>query len=199
MSSPSASSVKSPLDAAQKIVAELTGMTSEHQSLALKFAIETLGLKLPAASSPAAAPSVHSPQLTPPHAASSADHSTDIRSFTTMKAPKSDQQFAAVVAYFYQFEAKPDNRKEAIDADIMKEAARLAGRPQVARWNMRLTNAKNAGYLDAAGSGKFKLSSVGENLVAITLPGNEVPGRGKSNSTDKKSRKKSSIKSVKKR
>ncbi len=55
MSSPSASSVKSPLDAAQKIVAELTGMTSEHQSLALKFAIETLGLKLPAASSPAAA------------------------------------------------------------------------------------------------------------------------------------------------
>ncbi len=88
-----------------------------------------------------------------------------------MKAPKSDQQFTAVVAYFYQFEARPDDRKESIDADVMKEAARLAGRAQVARWNMTLTNAKNAGYLDAAGSGKFKLSSVGENLVAITLPG----------------------------
>lgn len=37
---------------------------------------------------------------------------------------------------------------------------------------MTLTNAKNAGYLDGAGAGKFKLSSVGENLVAITLPGN---------------------------
>ena len=198
MSSPPASNVKSPLDAAQKIVAELTGMTSEHQSLALKFAIETLGLQLPGASLPAAASPVHSSQPTPPPTVNNADHSADIRSFTAMKAPKSDQQFTAVVAYFYQFEAKPADRKEMIDADIMKEAARLAGRPQVARWNMTLTNAKNAGYLDAAGTGKFKLSSVGENLVAITLPGSGEPGRGKSNSANKKSKKKPSKKSVKK-
>src|SRR5579871_6159842 len=179
MSSASDNSVKSPLDAAQKIVAELRGMTSDHQSLALKFAIETLGLKLPLPS--AGLPnSPHQPAAS--HAASGADHSTDIRSFTAAKAPKSDQQFTAVVAYFYQFEAKPDDRRESIDADVMKEAARLAGRPQVARWNMTLTNAKNAGYLDAAGSGNFKLSSVGENLVAITLPGNAVTGAGKSNS-----------------
>lgn len=201
MSSTSTSSGKSPLDGAQKVVADLADMTPEHQSLALKFAIETLGLQLPAAwSSLAAAPPVHSPPLTPPHAASTADHSTDIRSFTAMKAPKSDGQFAAVVAYFYQFEAKPDDRKEAIDAEIMKEAARLAGRHQVARWNMTLTNAKNAGYLDGAGTGKYKLSSVGENLVAITLPGNGGPGQGKSNSAKKKSKKKStSKKSVKKK
>ena len=46
MSLPSDSGAKTPLDAAQKIVAELTGMASEHQSLALKFAIETLGLQV---------------------------------------------------------------------------------------------------------------------------------------------------------
>jgi hypothetical protein len=200
MSSTSASNLKSPLDAAQKIVAELTGMTPEHQSLAVKFAIETLGLQLPATLSPIAVPPIHSPQSTPPHATTSADHSTDIRSFTAMKSPKSDQQFTAVVAYFYQFEAKPDDRKEIVDAEIMKEAARLAGRPQVARWNMTLTNAKNAGYLDSAGTGKFKLSSVGENLVAITLPGNGGPGQGQQgNSSNRKSRKKASKKRVKKR
>lgn len=198
MSSPSEGTTKTPLDAALKIVVELKGMTSEHQSLALKFVIETLGLQLPAALSPAAVLPGHSHQPTPPHAASAADHSTDIRSFTAMKAPKSDQQFTAVVAYFYQFEARPDDRKEAIDADTMKEAARLAGRLQVARWNMTLTNAKNAGYLDAAGSGKFKLSSVGENLVAITLPGDGAPGRGKSNSANKKPKKPPQKKSVKK-
>lgn len=197
MSSPPASSTKSPLDAAQKIVAELTGMTSEQQSLALKFAIETLGLHLPAAVSPPVAPPTHVPLATPMHV-SSAEHSTDIRSFTAMKKPKSDQQFAAVVAYFYQFEARPDSRKEEIDADVMKEAARLAGRHQVARWNMTLTNAKNAGYLDVAGSGKFKLSSVGENLVAITLPGNEAPGRVKSSRIIKKPKKKLPTKSTKK-
>lgn len=58
----------------------------------------------------------------------------------------------------------------------MKEAARLAGRPQVERWGMTLTNAKNAGYLNAVGPGEFKLSPVGENLVAISLPGG-VPTR----------------------
>jgi hypothetical protein len=80
----------------------------------------------------------------------------------------------------------------------MKEAARLAGRPQVERWNMTLTNAKNAGYLDAAGKGKFRLSSVGENLVAITLPGDVGQGQGKSNIAKKKPMNKSSRKSGKK-
>lgn len=199
MTSPSTSSEKSPLDAAQAIVSELTGMTSEHQSLAVRFAIETLGLKLPSTSQPTTAPPVYPPQSAPPLGAMHAEHSTDIRSFTAMKSPKSDQQFTAVVAYFYQFEAKADERKDAIDAETMKEAARLAGRPQVARWNMTLTNAKNAGYLDSAGAGKFKLSSVGENLVAITLPGGGEPGQSKSNVSNRRSKKSSSKKSVKKK
>lgn len=168
-------SEKSPLEAAQKIVTELTGMTPDHQSLALKFAIETLGIQPsppPSPLPPAAAgvPS-HSPQILEPPRVAGTGHSSDIKSFTALKQPKSDRQFTAVVAYFYQLEARPDERKEAIDQEVMRDAARLAGWPQVERWSMTLTNAKNAGYLDAAGGGKFKLSSVGENLVAITLPG----------------------------
>jgi hypothetical protein len=154
-------------------------MTPENQLLAVKFAIETLGLKFPAVFSSGAAPAAHDPQRTAPYAIDGKEHSSNIRSFTDMKAPKSDQQFAAVVAYFYQFEAKADERKDEIDAEVMKEAARLAGRAQVERWNMTLTNAKNAGYLDSAGAGKFKLSSVGENLVAITLPNNDAPRKRK--------------------
>ena len=61
---------------------------------------------------------------------------------------------------------------------------------------MTLTNAKNAGYLDAAGNGKFKLSSVGENLVAITLPGNGTAGA--SRRSTKKSIRKSTKKTAKK-
>ncbi len=196
MSSPPTGNAKTPLDAAQKIVVELTDMNRDQQSLALKFAIETLGLQLPSGMSPVSVAPMQAPP--PPHA-SGADHSTDIRSFTEMKSPKSDQQFTAVVAYFYQFEARPDDRKEAIDAETMKEAARLAGRPQVARWNMTLTNAKNAGYLDAAGGGKFKLSSVGENLVAITLPDNASPGRSKAKRASKRPKKKSSKKNATKK
>jgi hypothetical protein len=197
MTAPVAGTDKSPLDAAQKIVSELTGMTSDHQSLALKFAMETLGLHLPVGLTAASAATAH-PQQIPAAAPAVTDHSSNIRSFTEMKAPKSDQQFTAVVAYFYQFESKPDERKETIDAEVMKEAARLAGRAQVERWNMTLTNAKNAGYLDAAGNGKFKLSSVGENLVAITLPGNGGVV-GKNSRGGKKPKKKAAKKKAKKK
>jgi hypothetical protein len=199
MSSEKPSSEKSPLGVAQKIVDELQGMTAENQKLALKFATETLGLKFLTAVPLVATPYVQPAQPSPPQGTTSASHSPDIKSFTTMKAPKSDQQFAAIVAYFYQFESKMEDRKDAIDAETMKDAARLVGRPQVSQWIMTLNNAKNAGYLDTAGNGKFKLSSVGENLVAITLPGNGGPITSKNNNPKKKVKKKAPKKTAKKK
>jgi hypothetical protein len=193
---------KSPLEAAQKIVTELTGMAPEQQTLALKFATETLGLKLPATSLQvvAAAQALPPPiQQQAPLAAVTTGHSLDIKSFTANKSPKSDQQFAALVAYFYQFEARPEERKDAIDAGTMKDAARLAGRSQVSSWNMTLNNAKRSGYLDTDGTGKFKLSSVGENLVAITLPGNGGLATIKNKATKKKAKAKPTKKKSKKK
>ena len=81
----------------------------------------------------------------------------------------------------------------------MKDAARLVKRTQPRQWIMTLNNARNAGYLDSAGNGKFKLSSVGENLVAITLPSNGGAAQSKSNTSKKKPKKKSSKKSVNKK
>jgi hypothetical protein len=179
MTSPSTPNEKNPLEAAQKIVAELAGMPAERQLLALRFATETLGLKSAPAAATAQVPLNQLQQPALSQREGGVEQSANIRSFTEMKAPKSDRQFTAVVAYFYQFQAKAEERKDTIDAETMKEAARLAGWPQVARWSMTLTNAKNAGYLDMAGSGNFKLSSVGENLVAITLPGDAPLARAK--------------------
>jgi hypothetical protein len=183
-------STKSPLDAAQEIVSLLKGLTPEHQNLAWRFAGETLGLSF---------------DFTSPHGHKviqnqAIDHSpagelaTDIRSFTSTKSPKSDQQFAAVAAYFYQFIEKPENRKDFIDVETMKAAARLAAWPQAGKWIMTLNNAKRAGFLDSAGVGKFKLSAVGENLVAITLPANDS-----GTSASRKSRQKKTPKAKPKR
>lgn len=179
---PPGASPKTALDAAQKIVAELHGVPSEDQLLALKFAAETLRVDMTSLSRLAAHPIsnavAQSTILEPPHLDGDG-HATNIKSFTGQKSPKSDQQFAAVVAYFYQFRAPPSQRKDAIDAETMKHAARLAGRRQVPNWRFTLLNAANAGFLNAAGGGKYKLSPVGENLVAITLPGNAVAAGGK--------------------
>lgn len=171
---------KTPLDAAQTIVAELQGMPEPDQSLALKFAAETLRIDLHVSHTTPAAPMV-----TPP-AGGPTGQPKNIRSFTTEKAPKSDQQFAAVVAYFYQFEAGTADRKDTIDANTMKEAARQAKRSQVSDWNMTLHNAKNSGFLDAAARGEFKLNAVGENLVAMTLPGNGTSNVSTAGRTKKK-------------
>jgi hypothetical protein len=181
---------KGPLDAAQKIVVELQGMPNDQQALALKFATETLGLQLPAVHAQATQ-SVHSPSVAPLTASVAPGQRTDIKTFTATKAPKSDQQFAAVVAYYYQFEASAGQRKESIDAATMKDAARQAGRKQVKNWNLTLDNARRSGYLDKAERGAFKLNAVGENLVAITLPGNAAPGNS-GGSTKKPAKKKKS-------
>ena len=173
----------SHFDAAKSIVETLKGLDKPSQALAMRFACETLGLQsavltqTPVAPVTAASPPASQPDIR------GATHSTDIKQFTAAKAPKSDQQFTAVVAYFYRFEAPEAVRKDAIDANTLKEAARLAGRRQARNWVFTLNNAKNSGYLDAAGSGQYKINSVGENLVAMTLPGNgsQSPPKRKAN------------------
>ena len=181
---------KSPLDAAKRIVAELEGMSKDDQSLALQFAMQTLRLAPPAAHfTPATSPAYTHPPHTPAFPGATGQP-TDIKSFTAAKAPQSDQQFAAVVAYYYQFEARPGERKDVIDAATMKEAARLAARPQVKRWETTLHNAARAGYLSLAGKASFKLSPVGENLVAITLPGTVWGGATNGGGSGKKTAKK---------
>lgn len=157
---------KSHFDAAKKIVESLQGLDKVSQALAMRFAAETLGLQFSSTS--------HTPMVTIPPAQSAmltsdTPHSVDIKQFTAVKAPKSDQQFAAAVAYFYRFEAPEPQRRESIDADFLLEAARLAGRKRPSRFT--LNNAKNAGYLDVTSAGKYRINSVGENLVAMALPG----------------------------
>ncbi len=167
----------SVFDAAKMIVEALKGLDKSSQALAIRFASESLGL------------SGMATQTTPPPVSlpdvRGATHSTDIKQFTAAKEPKSDQQFAAVAAYFYRFEAAESARKDTIDAKTVREAARLAGRRQAKNWAFTLTNAKNSGYLDSAGAGQYRINSVGENLVAIGLPGDESETSAKRRSTRK--------------
>jgi len=95
------------------------------------------------------------------------------------KSPKNDVQFAATVAYFHRFEAAPDKRKTEINADDLQEATRLAPRKRFKYPGQTLRNAHNLGLLDKGSQdGFFAINSVGENLVAMTLPSG-APGEDK--------------------
>lgn len=97
----------------------------------------------------------------------------DIKSFVNSKDPKNDTQLATTIAYYYAFKASDNNRKDSIGASDFLNAIRLLNRKRPSSTPLQvLANAKNLGYLDPTGEkGQFKINSVGENLVAMVLPG----------------------------
>jgi hypothetical protein len=111
----------------------------------------------------------------------------NIKSFVDSKQPKSDNQFATVVAYYHRFVAPPNERMDDIDGDVLQDAARKAPWDRFKRPDKTLGNAVAQGYLDRIGGGRFRINSVGENLVAMTLPGS-----GNSNERRNKKRSKKS-------
>jgi len=165
------------LEAVRAVTAALDGFGPEDQERILRWAREKLGLS-PIQRSFS---ETRIPQELPNLPARAADQSAppqgpsspkDLKTFVDAKTPKNDVQFAATVAYFYRFESLPEQRKSEIDADILQDACRLAGRERFKNPRVTLNNAKNLGLLDSGSeAGKFTINTVGENLVAMTLPG----------------------------
>jgi hypothetical protein len=177
-------------DIAKAVFDKLKDVPLERKKRILSWVAESLGVSIPA---PTPAYHQHVPTATTsPGTAISAQpgSSTDIKSFVAAKAPKSDRQFAATVAYYYRFEAPAEQRRTTITSDILQEAARLAGRSRFAKPIATLNNAKNSGYLDSGARGEFSINSVGENLVAMTLPGGGDVGRTPAKRSSGKSRQK---------
>lgn len=170
--------VTEPIDdfeAAKAVFQQLRDLPRERQERVLRWVAEGLGLRPPVAASRSGEGSPEAPGAPPPSTVAAPSGapsatSTDIKSFIATKKPSSDQQFATAVAYYYRFEAPPAQRREVINTEILQEAARLAGRKRLPRPLVTLNNAKRQGYLDSTNRGEFSINTVGENLVAMTLP-----------------------------
>jgi hypothetical protein len=93
---------------------------------------------------------------------------TDIRSLKEAKSPRSGNEMAAIVAY-YLAELAPA-RRLTINAEDIKKYFLEARYELPTNTRQLLVNAKNAGYLESAGSGQYRLNSVGYNLVMHKLP-----------------------------
>jgi hypothetical protein len=156
------------LEAVRIVVETLKKLTPEEQVRVIRWSQEKLGLSstlhtavATAGTTAAAAAAI----------AESKPAGGNIRSFVESKHPSSDVQFAAAVAYYYAFEAPKDQRKSEISAKDLQDATRLADTDRLARPITTLHNAVQRGYLDkGSGRGTFKINTVGENLVAMSLP-----------------------------
>lgn len=166
---------KDDLEAVRKVADALEGFDPKDQERIIRWAREKIGLSVTLVS-PQVPPSPSAPALgrapqaaTPPSPATSAK---DLKTFVTEKRPKSDVHFAATVAYYYRFEAPENHRKGEINGDDLQEACRLVGRERFKNPGQTVRNAHTLGLLDKAEQpGFFAINSVGENLVAVTLPG----------------------------
>lgn len=157
------------LEAVREISARLEAFTSEERERILRWVRERLSMpNMPTATA------LPSALITPAQPAtlgsSPATGPQDIRTFVQSKDPKTENQLAAVVAYFHRFLATGGERKETIGSDDLLDACRKADRPRIKRPANVLVNAFHEGLLDRAERGTYKLSTVGENLVAMVLP-----------------------------
>ena len=110
------------LEALRTVVAALTPFKQPDQERIIRWAKEKLGIsadikpaemQLSVAGGPTTAHPIAPPQ-----------HGVTIKQFIEQKDPKSDNQVAAVVAYYHQFEASGADRKKTIIADDLTEACR---------------------------------------------------------------------------
>jgi len=180
------------LEALRKIIDALEPLKKHDQERVIRWALEKLGISANTAAPQSferRAPedkSAFRDAVTRAQSLSSEGVERDIKTFITEKNPTSDNQFAATVAYYYQFEAPPDKRKETISAADLQEACRQTGRVRLGDPGKTLRNAHDVGLLDKSGDrGAYKINTVGENLVAVTLPS----GGNTSSSIGKKKRK----------
>ncbi|MCK6440620.1 MAG: hypothetical protein L6Q71_10540 [Planctomycetes bacterium] len=160
-------------DAAGEIAKILETYGKDEQQRILRLVVEGLSLRDPVAKSQA---TPEAPTDASGAGGAAQPQAADIKSFVAQKKPKSDQQFATIVAYFYRFVAPEDSRKDAITTDDLQTAGRQARGFAFKTPSATLNNAVKAGYLDKAGRGKYKINAVGENLVAMTLPGAKENG-----------------------
>ncbi|HSE47596.1 MAG TPA: hypothetical protein VLA96_00140 [Terriglobales bacterium] len=147
------------------IVAALAPLQEEQRLRALDYVLKrfgTVGLPpstpAPAPFQPAASPAAT--QLTPGVPAV-----LDIRTLKETKRPRSANEMAALVAYYLSEIAPAADRKETINASDIERYFKSANFALPGHARFTLSNAKNAGYLDSAGTGQYKLNPVGYNLV----------------------------------
>jgi hypothetical protein len=177
------------LDAIRTIVEELKPFEPEEQMRIVRWAFEKLGLHtVPAAQATPSLPGAITPTQVSQQSAAPAPTlpiptptNRDIKSFVAEKNPANDMQFSATIAYFYSFEAPEEQKKSEIGSGDLQEACRLTGRERLANPGQTLRNAAYNGLLDkGSDKGNYKINTVGENLVALTLPASDSGSTTKS-------------------
>jgi hypothetical protein len=93
-----------------------------------------------------------------------------ITELVAQKQPRSAVEMAVLVAYYLSHKAPQEERKQTISTEDLTTYFKIANFKLPKAPQYTLPNTKNAGYLESAGSGEYKLNPVGYNLIVHSLP-----------------------------
>jgi len=163
------------LAAMRTMLDALVPLKPEARENVIGYVFRRLGISAPAVAAPAQ-PAAPQPDF-PAAPAAPAFHSfppsgqTDLRSLREEKQPKTVNQMIAVLAYYLARLAPAHERRDYIVGDdIKKYFPQAKFELPTAPPSVTLANVRTAGYLDSVGNGKYRLNSVGHNLVTHKLP-----------------------------
>lgn len=181
------------IEAIKTVLTALEPLSPEVRSTVLDYVVKRLGV--PQVSTGAAAV-VDPVTLQDPLTASSNAQITHIKQLKEIKKPRSNNEMAAVVAFYLAHHAPQNERKTTINRQDIETYFRIGEYPLPEQPQFALANAKNAGYFEMVGGGEYKLNPVGDNLVAHSLPRGTGKKRKKKKSAKKKTKKKTKKKST---
>jgi hypothetical protein len=173
-----AEDIEAELQAMKTLVETLEPLKAEVRSRVIDYAFKVLGIEPPHdASKLGSAAMAQLPPLTqPPPTPTPTHHAlhprgtgvTDIQSPKEAKDPKTATQMVAVVAYYLAHIANPP--QNLITAEDVETYFRQGRYPMPGSKPQALINTKRAGYLEQIEPGKYRLNSVGFNLVEHKMP-----------------------------
>lgn len=97
----------------------------------------------------------------------------DIRTLKDQKKPTSARQMVCLVAYYLQEVVPQEERKQSITTADVEKYFKQGNFKLPEALDQLLKDAKKSGYFESVGRGAYKLTRVGYNLVAHSMPGKE--------------------------
>jgi hypothetical protein len=146
----------------------LAPFKQNDQERIIRWAREKIGLSSEAKVHDSSPPGASS--MPAVHPAAVPQQGMTIKHFVEQKSPKSENQFAAVVAYYHRFEASGAERKDTIVAGDLLEACRKANTKRIKNPQQTLINAHHGGLLDKTGHGVFVARFIRMYLMFIFYP-----------------------------
>lgn len=93
-----------------------------------------------------------------------------IKDLKDEKKPRSAVEMAVLVAYYLSQRAREKDRKNFVTVKDLEMYFKIAGFRLPTQMHYTAFSAIKGGYLDSAGTGKYKLNPVGYNLVTHSMP-----------------------------